>query len=198
MEHILPLALYVFVLKEKGEKQMIYIVRHGQTDWNLEGRYAGRKDVELNAKGIEQAESIQKELKNVKFDKVISSPLKRAYKTATIITNSEITVDERIIERCNGKLEGKLKGECPQNIDFNDPNIGLGIESIIDFRGRIFNFFDEITEKYKNQNVLVVTHAGVGIYARCYFEGEPEDGNYSSYKIKNCQVVKYDNRIIGN
>ena len=172
---------------------MIYIVRHGQTDWNLEGRYAGRKDLELNAKGIEQAQSIYNELKDVKFDKVISSPLKRAYKTATIITNCEISVDDRIIERCNGELEGKLKEDCPSNIDFNDPNTGLGIESIIDFRKRIFDFFAEITKKYKGKNILVVTHAGVGIYARCYFEGEPADGDYSGYKIKNCQVIQYDN-----
>jgi len=172
---------------------MIYIVRHGQTDWNLEGRYAGRKDVELNAKGIEQAQSIHEELKDIKFDKVISSPLKRAYKTATIITNDEITTDERIIERCNGELEGKLKEECPTNIDFNDPNTGFGIESIIDFRKRIADFFDDISKNYKGKNVLVVTHAGVGIYARCYFEGDPEDGDYSAYKIKNCQVVKYEN-----
>ena len=171
---------------------MIYIVRHGQTDWNLEGRYAGRKDVELNSKGIEQAESICNELKDVKFDVIISSPLKRAYKTAQIITNNEIITDERIIERCNGELEGKLKGECPQNIDFNDPDIGYGIESIINFRERIFNFFDEITEKYKGKNILVVTHAGVGIYARCYFEGNPIDNDYSKYKIKNCEIIKYE------
>lgn len=172
---------------------MIYIVRHGQTDWNLEGRYAGRKDVELNTKGIEEAKNIYNELKNIKFDKVFSSPLKRAYKTAQIICDNEIITDERLIERCNGELEGKLKEECPSNIDFNDPNTGLGIESIIDFRKRIFGFFDEITKKYKRKNVLVVTHAGVGIYARCYFEGDPLDGDYSKYKIKNCEVIKYEN-----
>lgn len=172
---------------------MIYIVRHGQTNWNLEGRYAGRKDVELNEKGIEQAKKIQEELNDIKFDKIISSPLKRAHKTAQIISENEIVVDERIIERCNGELEGKLKEECPKNIDFNDPKIGFGIESIIDFRKRIYDFFDEITEQYKGKNVLVVTHAGVGIYARCYFEGDPEDGDYSTYKIKNCEVVKYEN-----
>ena len=172
---------------------MIYIVRHGQTDWNLEGRYAGRKDVELNTKGIEEAKNIYNELKNIKFDKVFSSPLKRAYKTAQIICDNEIITDERLIERCNGELEGKLKEECPSNIDFNDPNTGLGIESIIDFRKRIFVFFDEITKKYKGKNVLVVTHAGVGIYARCYFEGDPLDGDYSKYKIKNCEVIKYEN-----
>lgn len=172
---------------------MIYIVRHGETDYNVEGRYGGRIDVELNSKGIEQAYTLQNELKDIRFDKVISSPLKRALKTAQIITDSEITIDERIIERDNGELEGKLKQDCPPNIDFNNPNTGYGIESIIYFRKRIFDFFDEITEKYKGKNVLIVTHAGVGIYARCYFEGEPRDKNYSIYKIKNCEVVKYEN-----
>ena len=172
---------------------MIYIVRHGETDYNVEGRYGGRIDVELNAKGIEQAHTIQNELKDIKFDIVISSPLKRAHKTATIITNSKINIDNRIIERDNGELEGKLKQDCPSNIDFNDPNTGYGIESIIDFRKRIFEFFDEITREYKGKNILIVTHAGVGIYARCYFEGEPKDGNYISYKIQNCEVIKYKN-----
>ena len=175
---------------------MIYIVRHGQTDWSLEGRYAGRKDVKLNIKGIQQAKKIYNELKNIKFDKVFSSPLKRAYKTAQIICDNEIITDERLIERCNGELEGKLKEECLLNIDFNGINIGLGIESIISFRKRIYDFFDEITEKYKGKNILIVTHAGVRIYARCDFEGDPLDGDYSKYKIKNCEVIKYENDFI--
>ena len=172
---------------------MIYIVRHGQTDYNLEGRYAGRIDVELNEKGIEQANIIKEELKNIHFDIVFSSPLKRALTTASIITNNEIIVDNRIIERSNGKLEGKLKTEINDDIDFNDPNLTkYNIENITDFRNRIYNFFDEIT-KYKDKNILVVTHAGVGIYARCYFEGEPINNDYSKYKIKNCEVIKYNN-----
>ena len=173
---------------------MIYIVRHGQTDWNLEGRYQGRIDIELNSKGIEQAETIREELKDIKFDKVFSSPLKRAYKTAQIITNNPITTDERIIERCNGKLEGKLKTETVDAVDFTDPNESrLGIETLPDFRKRISDFLDLITTEYKNQNVLIVTHAGVSIYMKCYFEGEPEDGNYSKYKLKNCEVLTYKN-----
>lgn len=172
---------------------MIYIVRHGQTDYNLEGRYAGRIDVELNEKGIEQANIIKEALKNIHFDMVFSSPLKRALTTASIITNNEIIVDNRIIERSNGKLEGKLKTEINDDIDFNDPNLTkYNIENINDFRNRIYNFFDEIT-KYKDKNILVVTHAGVGIYARCYFEGEPINNDYSKYKIKNCEVIKYNN-----
>lgn len=174
---------------------MIYIVRHGQTNWNLEGRYAGRKDIPLNDKGMEQANIIKEELKSIKFDKVFSSPLSRAYQTAKIICDNEIIIDDRIIERSNGDLEGKLKTEVIMEVDFNDPNEkNYNIESIIDFRKRINNFFDEITSLYKDENILIVTHAGVGIYARCYFEGEPNNNDYSKYKIKNCEIIKYDNK----
>lgn len=169
---------------------MIYIVRHGQTDYNLEGRYAGRIDIPLNEKGIKQALEIKEQLKDIKFDYVFSSPLIRAYQTAKLISDNKIIKDDRIIERSNGELEGKLKTEIKEQINFNDPlEIRYNIESIIDFRNRIKDFFDEIT-KYKG-NILIVTHAGVGIYARCYFEGEPINNDYSKYKINNCEIVKY-------
>lgn len=171
---------------------MIYIVRHGQTDWNIEGRYAGRTDIPLNDEGKKQANIIKEQLKNIKFDMVFSSPLIRAYETAKIISDKNIIKEERLIERCNGDLEGKLKTEIDYEVDFNDPNETYNIESIIDFRKRIKEFFDEIT-KYKNKNILIVTHAGVGIYVRCYFEGEPLDKDYNKYKIKNCEIIKYDN-----
>lgn len=173
---------------------MIYIVRHGQTDWNVEGRYAGRIDVQLNDTGRNQAKIVKEKLKDIKFDKVFSSPLIRAYETAEIICDNRITKDDRIIERSNGDLEGKLKTEIIEMIDFNNPKEKrYNIESIIDFRKRISSFFDEITNLYKGKNILIVTHAGVGIYTRCYFEGDPSGNDYSKYKIKNCEIIKYDN-----
>lgn len=172
---------------------MIYLVRHGQTDWNLEGRYQGRIDIELNSKGREQASEIKEKLKEIKFDKVFSSPLKRALETAQIITDDDIEIDERLIERCNGELEGKLKSECVNMVDFTDENDSkLGIELLSKFRGRIENFLSEIEKKYNGKNILIVTHAGVSIYVKCYFEGEPKDGNYSRYKLKNCEVLTYN------
>ncbi len=175
---------------------MIYIVRHGQTDWNLEGRRQGRIDIELNNNGIEQAKKLHEELKNIKFDIVFSSHLKRAYKTAQIISNNDIIIDNRIIERCNGKLEGKFKSDFNGAVDFTSyKGQGYEIEPLLDFRERIKNFLDEIMVKYKNKNVLIVTHAGVSIYLKCYFAGEPDDGNYSKLKLKNCEVLKYNNDI---
>ncbi len=101
---------------------IIYIVRHGQTDYNVEGRYGGRIDVPLNDTGIKQAQELHEKLKDIKFDLVYSSPLQRAIKTAEIICDNEIIKDDRIIERDNGELEGKLKTEIDVFPDFKDPN----------------------------------------------------------------------------
>ena len=171
---------------------MIYVVRHGQTDWNLSGRYGGQIDVELNETGIEQAKYLKEKLKDIHFDKVYSSPLKRALHTAKIIYDGDIIIDHRIMERSNGLLEGKLKSEIKDTIDFNDPNeTKYNIESIVDFRNRINSFLDEVRKNDTDKNVLIVTHAGVGIYIRAYFEGEPIDNNYYQYKLGNGEVVKY-------
>ena len=173
---------------------MIYIVRHGQTNWNLEKRNQGRKNIELNETGINQAKEISDKLKNINFDIVFSSPLKRAYKTAQIIYDKEIITDERLIERSNGDLEGKLNEDFVGLVDFADYNEDkYNIELLSDFRKRINSFLDEVLNKYKNKNILIVTHAGVSIYMKCYFDGEPANGDYINLKLKNCEVLKYDN-----
>lgn len=173
---------------------MIYFVRHGQTEWNRLGRMQGHIDIELNEEGKKQAQIVKEKLSGVKFDKVFSSPLKRAVETAQIISGQDIVIDDRLIERFNGELEGKLKEEIEVYPDFNDPNdTRFGIESLDVFRGRINNFLDEITKNYKNKNILVTTHAGVCLYVRCYFEGEPDGILYEKYRLKNCEVLSYEN-----
>ena len=184
---------FVIMNIDEGD-DMIYIVRHGQTDWNLEGRTQGHSDISLNQTGINQAKILNEKLKDIKFDKVFSSPLKRAYETASVITNNPIIKDNRLIERYGGTLEGTLAKDNPKDIRYNDPNeTRFGIENILDFRGRIFDFFDEIITNYPNEDILVVTHAGVSIYAKVYFEGEPIDNDYESLKLKNGQVLTYEN-----
>ena len=170
----------------------IYIVRHGETDSNKFKKYfGGRIDVPLNIKGLDDANRVKEELANIKFDKVFSSPLQRASKTASIITYHEITIDSRLIERSNGELEGMLKSSVPNDIDFNNPyETRYNIENIIGFRRRINEFFNDL-KKQDYENVLVVTHAGVIMYATCYFEGLPKNNNYLSYKIPNCGIKKY-------
>lgn len=129
----------------------------------------------------------------MQFDKVIYSPLKHTLHTAQIITNQPITTDEKIIERFNGEMEGKLKDDLPFLVDFNDSNeTRYNIENITHFRERIKSFYDDLV-KLQNQNILVVTHSGIILYLRSYFEGEPQDGDYKKYAVKNCEVITYEN-----
>lgn len=87
----------------------ILLTRHGQTDWNVLKKVQGKADIELNKKGIEQAEATRDTLKNEKIDLILCSPLKRAKQTADIINqerNIPIIIDERVSERDFGEFEG--------------------------------------------------------------------------------------------
>lgn len=75
---------------------MIYVVRHGQTDLNKEGRLQGRAGLPLNEQGIEQAKCLRDNLKDIKFDYIFSSPQERAIQTAEIATGIKVIIDERL------------------------------------------------------------------------------------------------------
>ncbi len=175
---------------------MLYIVRHGQTNWNKLKKHQGQADIPLNETGIYEAGIVKEKLKNIKFDVVYSSPLSRALKTASIITNEKITIDDRIIERGNGDLEGMHVDEIIKIINYRDEKCieKYNIEPTKNLLNRVFNFLDEIKEKYADKNILVVTHAGTSIYMRIYFEGFPKNDDYDSYKLNNCEFITYDLR----
>lgn len=172
---------------------MIYIVRHGQTDYNVEKRITGQLDIPLNEKGRDDALKLKEKLKDISFDYVFASPLKRTVETAKIATNNQdIILDRRIIERYNGSLEGMVKDEIEKDFDFNDINSKkYGIESVRELKARVYDFLDEIIKKYPKKNILIVTHGGVLIVMRHYFEGKPK--NNDDYFMTNCEIVKYNN-----
>ena len=180
----------------------LYVIRHGQTDWNVAGKCQGRTDIELNSTGIEQAKKAKTQLKDYKIDLIICSPLKRARKTAEIINEAidcKIISDERIIERNCGNIEGTTKEEWPsivnEDIDIiNNYNLNwnkLKVETIQNVCNRVWNLLDEIEEKYKDKNILLVTHGGTCRAINAYFNGIGEDGHVHSAKIKNCEIREY-------
>jgi len=175
---------------------MIYITRHGQTDWNVLKKVMGKCDEPLNEKGIEQAKIVKKTLKDTHFDLIICSPLLRAKQTALIINedrNVDIIYDDRISERNFGELEGLETKE----FDFDGywdyyKNIRYEkAENIQDFFERVYNFLDKIKEEYKDKRVLIVAHGGISIPVNCYFNGIPEDDNLLRLVLGNCEVAKY-------
>ncbi len=180
----------------------LYVIRHGQTDWNVAGKCQGMTDIELNSTGIEQAKQASEQISNYKIDLIICTPLKRARKTAEIINEAidcKIISDERIIERNCGNIEGTTKEEWPsivnEDIDIiNNYNLNwnkLKVEPIQNVCNRVWNLLDEIEEKYKDKNILLVTHGGTCRAINAYFNGISEEGIVVSAKIKNCEIREY-------
>lgn len=87
-----------------------YIVRHGETDWNVRGILQGQTDTELNEAGLKQSEELAEYLRELKFDAVFSSDLSRARKTSEAVALQKklvVTTSKALRERSFGKYEGK-------------------------------------------------------------------------------------------
>lgn len=150
----------------------IYFVRHGETEWNKEGRLQGWLNSELTEDGKKQAALLREQLQ-LSFDKIYSSPSKRAVDTAMILTNDEksIILDERLKEIHLGSWQGRLISEIEkedaeryalycQSPEQYIPDDGESIEQL---KMRMGDFFRDCLQE-QAENVLVVTH-GVSIRA---------------------------------
>jgi len=172
----------------------LYIARHGQTEWNYENRVCGITDAVLTNKGIEQAKELSKIIIGKQIDTIISSPLSRALTTAEIISNAigkDFIIDNRLIEQNYGVFEGVSR----ESEDFKEakkhfPNRLSGGESLLQVAHRIFNLLDEIKGKYRNLNVLLVTHGGVCRIINAYFNDQLNEEFYN-FHIGNCELKEY-------
>lgn len=171
----------------------VYIVRHGQVTHNALKQYNATDD-DLTELGIKQANELKDKIKNMRFDVIICSPLKRAKHTANIINinNQNIIYDKRIKERNCGDLSGKPLEVTDREEYWNYyTNIQYGTsENIKLFFKRVYNFLDELKTK-KYECVLIVAHSGVSKAFNGYFEGI-NDGKFLNRGLKNCEMKEYE------
>ena len=171
----------------------IYIVRHGQVPHNALKQY-NTTDEDLTDFGIKQAEELRDKIKDMKFDIIICSPLKRAKHTADIINinNQKIIYDDRIKERSCGNLSGKPLEVTNREEYWNyNTTIKYGTsEDIKLFFDRVYNFLNELKTK-DYENVLIVAHSGVSKAFNSYFEGI-NDGKFLNRGLKNCEIKEYE------
>ena len=147
----------------------LYIIRHGETAWNVEGRLQGQSDTELNENGVRLAKVTAEGLKNIPFDLGISSPLRRAKHTAEIVLagrNVPLTTDDRLMELSFGSWEGL---GCRAN------NFEIPSEHFDDFY-RAEAFYHELTAKpeLQDKTILIATH---GCCMRALLRNVYEDKN---------------------
>jgi broad specificity phosphatase PhoE len=144
----------------------LYLARHGQTDWNVEGRMQGGTDIPLNATGRQQAAALKDHLKGVRFDAVYSSTLSRSRETAEIVRGQvPLTSLPGLAERRFGKFEGLLSKAPDTGPEFErrrwDPQDALdGGESWVAFTNRVRSALQTVRSKHRSGAILVVGHGG--------------------------------------
>jgi alpha-ribazole phosphatase len=186
----------------------VYLVRHGESEANASKVFSGHIDVELSSKGVEEAMALSSRLGSVSFDKVYSSDLKRAKRTAELILseNSDMEVWQELREMNFGIFENhtfeSMAGAFPEEFahwskDFlnNTPPEG---ESMISMYRRVNDAYCRIIDegrRERHDNILIVAHSGVirsimaGVLA-----GDP--GFYFKVSVDNCKinVIEHEER----
>jgi probable phosphoglycerate mutase len=169
----------------------VYVVRHGETIINVRGQINGHNEIDLTEEGIRQAEATAESLKNIKMDIIFCSPLCRTKHTAQIININSVNIiyDDRLIERNSNSmqylpvsmLDDKIWYSLEDTITYSDS------ESFNSVLNRVTSLLNEIKEKCKYKNILLVTHGDVCKAIKLYFSGSSID----KFNQKNCEVVKY-------
>jgi alpha-ribazole phosphatase len=160
----------------------LYLVRHGQTDWNREGRYQGQSDVPLNAAGLQQAADLAEKLNGQHFEAVYSSDLKRAHRTAEILAEHlglHVRSDPRLREIDQGEWEGVLYSEIVRRYENemtqrkNNPIHARppGGETVAEVSRRAVQAADDIAQLHPHGPVIVVAHGLTLAVLACLAEG---------------------------
>ena len=152
-------------------KTTFYLIRHGETAWNAEGRLQGHTDIAIGDTGREQAEAVAQELHSKHIDAIYSSPLSRAMETAQVIGKKlDLPVHsiDTLKERHLGKLEGVTKEEMraiypdwermSEEERFKDDREGT--ESGENTAQRILETLKLLAEKHPDQTIACVSHGG--------------------------------------
>ncbi len=174
---------------------MLYIARHGQTVWNTQNKVCGITDIELTEKGRGQAKALASAVADKNINVIISSPLKRAVETSRIVSdmyNIPIKIDVRLIEQNYGVYEGvDRKDEAflnnRRNFAYKYPNG----ESMMQVAYRVYGLIDEIRNRYKDKNVLLISHGGVCRIINTYFRDMTNE-EFFNYTLQNGELEEYE------
>ena len=181
---------------------MLYIIRHGRTDWNDRHKLQGSTDIPLNAEGRRMAEEAAEACRGIELDLCYSSPLIRARETAEILLRGRdvpILTDDRLREIAFGPWEGCRVSSLPPEFQ----NFGTapdryvppaGAESLTHLCGRASDFVKSriLPAEGRYQTILVVSHGALGQALKCALEDKPLADFWKPAFPKNCSVTTYD------
>jgi probable phosphoglycerate mutase len=186
----------------------IILIRHGETDWNVEKRLQGHLDIDLNAEGERQAAALARALRDEQFDLIASSDLQRAVRTARAVAASrdlEVLQETGLRERSYGAFEGLRYTDIEQrypdayaawrarDIDARYPAGQYGAETLREFSARAVGAVLALAHRNRNRKIAIVTHGGV---LECVYRAAAGIGleRPRDFEIRNAAI----NRIIYN
>lgn len=184
----------------------IFLFRHGQTQYNLEHKFCGFIDADLNESGIEEAIKIGEQLKDEKVTRAYCSPLTRSRHTLELALNEkkdvQIVEDPRLTERDYGELTGKNKDEVAKEFPDKYPLWHRsydvpppGGESLKDVEKRVMSFINDLIPTLKKDDVIFISAHGNSLRPfRKYFEGLSNE-EMSSFEHTRGQIYCYDIEI---
>ncbi len=175
---------------------MIYFVRHGQTEYNVQNILGGNSN--LTDLGKQQAQQAAEQFRDIHFDIIFVSNLKRTYQTAQIINqyhNVEIIVDDRLNERYYGDLElsDETKLDLAPFWHITQELKHDGVETIEQLKTRANSFMQYIKTNYPNKNILAVSHRGIGRIFKHIHGYEPTSGNLIEIGLNNGEYYTFEN-----
>ena len=169
----------------EGDTARFVLVRHGETDYNREGRWQGSEsDPPLTARGRRQAQGVAEELAGAEFDALYTSDLVRAVETARVLAGAfglQPRVLEGLREMSHGHWEGKTLGEIletwpEEHAAFEADPRGVrrpGGDSYGDLAARVWPLLDSLADRHPGESILVVTHGGPIRLVLCDVTGTP-------------------------
>jgi len=176
-----------------------FVLLHGQTDYDAEGRIIGFSDPELNDKGREQAHEAAKELLDKGIDMILSSPQKRTMETAEIVAGVlgideiKITKGLKLYERAFGELEGKLVTEVDMfalSSWFGNAATPDG-ETVRETANRVIAYMNNMVKIFRTKTMLLVVPEHVLRVMYWFFTGLPELGKERAIDAYNCQIYEF-------
>lgn len=179
----------------------LYVLRHGETDYNIQERYQWQSDIEMNKNGENQAKILIHIIEELMIDLIIVSPTKRAHKMANIINTKNIPIIEspNFAERNMGVYEWLTREEAKQlypnlwnsNITRIYDKAPTKGETIQEVETRVFSKLNEL-KKNTVENILIVTHAFTSKIINKYYNPNISEEEFFKFAIKNGEIIMYE------
>lgn len=177
----------------------IYFLRHGETDYNLNGKIQGMIDIPLNETGISQAKEAYNRLKDIDFDAVYISGITRTRQTAEYAlgrSSEDFIVEPRVLERNYAELEGEeysvlFDGTYDYHRSYTDLEYtDFGVETLASMVERVESFIAELKTK-PYENVLIVSHGGLGRVFYYVMTQVPFE-DLVDFRLGNTQTLEFE------